>query len=92
MIQSFRHKGLRRLFETGSAAGVQASHAKRLRMQLTALDTAQLIDDMDVPGFGLHPLKGTMKGRWAIPVNGNWRLTFEFRDGNVYVLDYEDYH
>jgi proteic killer suppression protein len=92
MIQSFRHKGLRRLFETGSAAGVQASHAKRLRMQLTALDTAQLIDDMDIPGFGLHPLKGTMKGRWAISVNGNWRLTFEFRDGNVYVLDYEDYH
>jgi proteic killer suppression protein len=92
MIQSFRHKGLRRLFETGSAAGVQASHAKRLRMQLTALDTAQSIDDMDIPGFGLHPLKGTMKGRWAISVNGNWRLTFEFRDGNVYVLDYEDYH
>ena len=92
MIQSFRHKGLRRLFETGSAAGAQASHAKRLRMQLTALDTAQSIDDMDIPGFGLHPLKGTMKGRWAISVNGNWRLTFEFRDGNVYVLDYEDYH
>jgi proteic killer suppression protein len=92
MIQSFRHKGLRKLFETGSAAGVQASHAKRLRLQLTALDTAHVIDDMDIPGFGLHPLKGTMKGRWAISVNGNWRLTFEFRDGNVYVLDYEDYH
>ena len=92
MIQSIRHKGLRKLFGTGSAAGVQASHAKRLRMQLTALDTAQLIDDMDIPGFGLHPLKGAMKGRWAISVNGNWRLTFEFRDGNVYVLDYEDYH
>ena len=92
MIQSIRHKGLRKLFETGSAAGVQASHAKRLRLQLTALDTAHVIDDMDIPGFGLHPLKGTMKGRWAISVNGNLRLTFEFRDGNVYVLDYEDYH
>lgn len=92
MIQSFRHKGLRILFETGSAVGVQTSHAKRLRMQLTALDTAHTIDDMDIPGFGLHPLKGAMRGRWAVSVNGNWRLTFEFKDGNAYVLDYEDYH
>jgi toxin HigB-1 len=91
MIHSFRHKGLRRLFETGSAAGVQASHAKRLRLQLAALDTAHTISDMDIPGFALHPLKGAMRGRWAISVNGNWRLTFEFRDGNAYVLDYEDY-
>lgn len=92
MIKSFRHKGLRKLFETGSAAGIQASHAKRLRMQLAALDTAQSVDDMDLPGFALHPLKGEMRGRWAISVNGNWRLTFEFQDGNAYVLDYEDYH
>ncbi len=91
MIQSFRHKGLRKLFETGSAAGIQASHAKRLRLQLTALDTAQVIEDMDVPGFALHPLKGAMRGRWSISVNGNWRLTFEFKDGNTYVLDFEDY-
>lgn len=92
MIKSFRHKGLRRLYETGSTSGVQAAHAKRLRMQLIALDTAQSIEDMDVSGFRLHPLKGEMKGRWSIWVNGNWRLTFEFREGNAYVLDYEDYH
>ena len=92
MIQTFRHKGLRRLFESGSAAGVQASHARRLRLQLSALDTAHVIDDLDLPGFGLHPLKGPMRGRWAISVNGNWRITFEFKDGNAYVLDYEDYH
>ena len=92
MIQSFLHKGLRKLFETGSTAGVQASHAKRLRFQLTALDTAQKIEDMDISGFRLHPLKGEMKGRWSISVNGNWRLTFEFKDGNAYVLNYEDYH
>ena len=92
MIKSFRHKGLRKLFETGSTAGVQASHAKRLRLQLAALDTAQVIDDMDLSGFALHPLKGEMRGRRAISVNGNWRLTFEFQDGNAYVLDYEDYH
>jgi len=76
----------------GNASGVQASHAKRLRVQLAALDTAQSIEDMDVPGFRLHPLKGAMRGRWSIWVNGNWRLTFEFQDGNAYVLDYEDYH
>ncbi len=92
MIKSFRHKGLRKLYETGGTSGVQAGHAKRLRMQLAALDTAQTVEDMDIPGFRLHPLKGPMRGRWSISVNGNWRLTFEFRDGNAYVLDYEDYH
>lgn len=61
-------------------------------MQLAALDTAQTLDDMDVPGFRLHPLRGPMSGRWAITVNGNWRITFEFRDGDAFGLDYEDYH
>lgn len=92
MIQSFRHKGLRRFFESGSAAGIQPKHAKRLRMLLVALDTSSTIDDMDVPGFKLHQLKGQEKGRWSVWVNGNWRVTFEFREGHAYVLDYEDYH
>lgn len=92
MIKSFRHKGLPRLFETGSTSGVQANHAKRLRMQLAALDTAQTIDDMDIAGFRLHALKGELRGRWSISVSGNWRITFEFRDGNAYIADYEDYH
>jgi proteic killer suppression protein len=92
MIQSFRHKGLRRFYETGSLAGIQPQHAKRLRMQLAALDTAHVMDDMNIAGFRLHALKGAEKGRWSIWVNGNWRLTFEFRDGHAYVLDYEDYH
>ena len=92
MIQSFRHKGLRRFFETGSVAGIQADHAKRLRMQLAALDTAQTVQDMDVPGFRLHPLKGADRGRWSIWVNANWRVTFEFLEGNARAVDYEDYH
>ncbi len=92
MIESFRHKGLRKLFEKGDVSGVQVSHVKRLRLQLAALDTARSIEDMDIPGFRLHPLKGQMHGRWSVTVNGNWRMTFEFRDGNAYVLDYEDYH
>ena len=92
MIASFRHKGLKKYFESGSFAGIQPTHAKRLRMQLTALDTAHTIDDMDIPGFRLHLLKGSDKERWSIWVNGNWRITFEFQDGNAFVLDYEDYH
>lgn len=92
MIKSFRHKGLKRFYESGSAAGIQPPHARRLRMQLAALDTAHRIEDMDVPGFRLHPLKGAEKGRWSVWVNGNWRLTFEFLNGDAHVLDYEDYH
>jgi len=61
-------------------------------MQLIALDTATTPEDMDIPGFSLHPLKGSEKGRWSIWVNGNWRVTFEFREGNAYILNYEDYH
>ena len=92
MIKSFKHKGLQRFYESGSAAGIQPSHKPRLRLQLAALDTATVIDDLDIPGFRLHPLKGKLKGRWSISVSGNWRVTFELRDGNTYVLNYEDYH
>ena len=92
MIKSFRHKGLRRFYETGSTAGIQVSHRKRLRILLVALDTAAAIEDMDVPGFRLHPLKGDRKGLWSVSMSGNWRITFAFKDGNAYVVDYEDYH
>ena len=73
-------------------AGVQTAHVNRLRMQLIALDTAKEINDMDILGFKLHPLKGKYKDRWAVSVTGNWRVTFEFREGHAFVLDYEDYH
>jgi proteic killer suppression protein len=92
LIKSFRHKGREKFFETGNAAGIQTHHARRLIMQLAALDSAELVDDMDIPGFKLHPLKGDLRGRWSISVSGNWRLTFVFLDGNAEVLDYEDYH
>jgi toxin HigB-1 len=92
MIQSFRHKGLKKFFASGSVAGIQPRHTKRLRMLLVALDTAQSVEDMNVPGFRLHPLKGTERGRWSVWVDGNWRLTFEFKNGHSHILDYEDYH
>ena len=92
MIVSFRHKGLKRFYESGSTAGIQPAHEKRLRLQLVALDTAVSIEDMDIPGFRLHPMKGSRKGIWAISVSGNWRITFRFEDGNAYIVNYEDYH
>ena len=91
MIKSFRHKGLQRFYETGSKSGIQAKHESRLRLQLAALDSAQHIDDMEIPGYRLHKLKGRQKQRWSIWVSGNWRLTFEFVAGDVHILDYEDY-
>jgi proteic killer suppression protein len=92
MIKSFKHKGLEKFYDSGSTKGIQANHAKKLRMQLAALDTAQSIDDMDIPGYRLHQLTGDRKDIWSITVNANWRLTFEFEAGNVYILNYEDYH
>lgn len=92
MIKSIKHKGLKLFFETGSTSGIQSKHAKRLRMQLTALSTAIDIGDINLPGYGLHELKGSRAGIWSISVSGNWRLTFEFLNGHVYLLNYEDYH
>lgn len=92
MIKSFKHKGLRKFFEKGDCSGIQPKHDKKLRLQLAALDTATVIEDMDLPGYNLHPLKGQRKDCWSISVNGNWRITFEFEDGDAYIVNYEDYH
>ena len=92
MIKSFSHKGLQKFYETGSVAGIQPGHKKKLRLQLVALDTAQTMEDMDIPGFRLHPLKGKRKDFWALDVSGNWRMTFWFKDGNAHIVNYEDYH
>jgi proteic killer suppression protein len=59
---------------------------------LQALHTATVIDDMDLPGWRLHPLKGNLAGLWAVNVSGNWRVVFQFKDGHAYAVDYEDYH
>ncbi|MDR9839711.1 MULTISPECIES: type II toxin-antitoxin system RelE/ParE family toxin [Herbaspirillum] len=92
MIKSFRHKGLHRFFETGSKAGIQAAHATKLRLQLAALDQAVQPEDLSAPSWGLHPLKGDLKGHWAITVNGNWRLIFAFEGADAILVDYLDYH
>ena len=92
MIKRFRHKGLKRFFETGSKIGIQVDHVPRLSQQLAALDEADLVEDMDQPGWNLHSLKGDLDGHWSVKVNGNWRMTFVFEDGDAYVVDYHDYH
>lgn len=92
MIKSFKHKGLERFYQTGSTKGIQSAHSKKLRMQLAALDSAYSIEDLDIAGYRLHQLKGKRKKIWSITVNANWRITFEFSDGNVYIVNYEDYH
>jgi toxin HigB-1 len=92
MILTFIHKGLEEFFLTGSKKGIIPSHHKKLRLQLSALDTASQITDMNIPGWDLHELQGDRRGVWSIKVNGNWRVTFKFVDGNVEVVNYEDYH
>lgn len=92
MIKTFAHKGLAEFYAIGSRAGIIPSHARRLGDQLAALDTATQIGDMSVPGWRLHQLTGDQAGRWSITVRANWRITFEFRGGDAYIVDYEDYH
>lgn len=92
MIKSFKHKGLERLFTKGSASGVQADYAPRITLMLDAIDVAEQVKELDMPGFRLHRLKGDKRNLWSVRVSANWRITFEFEDGAAYILDLEDYH
>ena len=92
MIQSYRHKGLRLFAETGLKAGIQPAHAKRLRILLTALDVASKPADLNAPGYGLHPLHGSLEGHWAVRVSGNWRLTFAFTGEDAILVDHQGDH
>lgn len=92
MIVSFRHKGLEEFFRTGSTRGIQAMQSAKLSRILFALDVASSIDELLLPSFKTHPLKGELKGHWSIWVNGNWRITFRFTEGDVELVNYLDYH
>ena len=92
MTIAFRHKGLEVFYRTGSTRGIQAAHANKLRRILALLDTAKSPQDMSVPSFKLHPLKGELAEHWSVRVNGNWRVTFRFTDFGVELVDYQDYH
>jgi proteic killer suppression protein len=92
MIRSIRHKGLKRLHEDDDPRGVIGEHAEKLRDILARLDAASAAADMDLPGFRLHPLKGELKGFWAVTVRANWRVIFRFADRDAQDVDYVDYH
>ena len=92
MIKSFKHKGLKKLFESGHTSGVNPQHVERLRRILALLETAETVDDMDLPGLNLHNLKGKKRDALAVKVSGNWRITFRIKNGDVLEVNYEDYH
>jgi proteic killer suppression protein len=92
MIQSIRHKGLKRLYEDDDPRGVIGEHAEKLRDILARLDAAASVADMDLPGFRLHPLKGDRNGFWAVVVRANWRVIFRFAGHDALDVDYVDYH
>jgi len=92
MIQSFRHKGLQLFFEKGNYSKIQPDHRKKIRLILTMLHAAKVIHDMNFPGSKLHALTGELKSFWSVSVSGNWRIIFRFEDGDIFDVDYLDYH
>ncbi len=92
MIKNFIHKGLEKFFTKGSKAGIQARHARRIRLILAQLNQAKAVEDMDIPTLALHQLKGNRKGIFAVTVQANWRITFRFIKGDAEIVNYEDYH
>ena len=92
MIKKFKHKGLKQLFTTGVSTGVNPKHVARLRKITALLETAETLEDMSLPGLGLHQLKGSRQETWAVNVSGNWRITFKIQKGDVFDVNYEDYH
>ena len=92
MILSFRHKGLKRLYDKGLPSGVPAEQIGKLQRILAVLDAAEIPADLNLPGYGLHPLKGDRRGRWSVRVTGNWRVTFRIEERAVHDVDLVDYH
>lgn len=92
MIKKFRHKGIERFFRKGDARGIQAQHAARITRILDLLDDASAVEQLNIPGYYLHPLKGDRKGGWAMTVSGNWRITFRFESEDAVDVNLEDYH
>ena len=92
MIKSFAHKGLEKFFLDGVKKGIQAKHAQKLADLLDRLSASSAVKDMNFPGSGLHQLKGNLRGYWSVKVSGNWRLIFQFKNGDAFDVDYVDYH
>ena len=92
MIKQFKHKGLELFFNSGSKKGIIPTHSDKIARILDRLDASTSPQDMDLPGYGLHELKGKDKETFSVWVNGNWRITFKFIGEDAYIVDYKDYH
>ena len=92
MIESFKSKGLQLFFEKGDHSKIKSDHRKRIRLILTLLQAASEVTDMNFPGSDFHALKGNYQDFWSVKVSGNWRIIFRFKNGNVFDVDYLDYH
>lgn len=92
MIKSFRYKGIERFFLKDDARGIPPKSASRIERILDRLDASMKADDMNLPGFRFHALKGAMKGRYAVSISGNLRITFEMEGEDALHVDLEDYH
>ena len=92
MIQSFRHKDLQKYFKKGDFSKIQPTHRKKIRLILSLLNAVTEIRDMNFPGSNLHKLSGDFDNFWTVSVSGNWRIIFKFEDGDVFDVDYLDYH
>ena len=92
MISSFRHKGLKRLYEQDDARGLNAQHAEKIALILTSMDAAETIEAMNLPSFRLHKLAGDLAGFWSVTVRANWRIIFRFENGTAADVDLVYYH
>ena len=91
MIRGFRHKGLKRLFESGERKGLRADQIEKIENILAVLNHARKPSDIDLPGFRLHPLKGNLRGFWSVAVQANWRVIFRFEQGDAYDVDLDNH-
>jgi len=92
VIRTFRHRGLKRLFQQGDPSKVRADQVSRIADVLAHLDRARHPSDLDLPGYRLHPLKGDLKGLWSVTISGSWRIVFRLEDGDGFDVDLVDYH
>jgi proteic killer suppression protein len=92
MIASFRHRGLKRFFEEGDPRKLAPDMVDRIKAILARLHQAEVIEDMNIHSYRLHPLKGSRKGEWGLTVRANWRITFRFEEGYAFDVNLEDYH
>ena len=92
MIKSYKHKGLKEVFDKGKSKKINSQHWARIAEMLDELDAATIAEDMDMPGYDFHGLKGKRQNDWSVAVRANWKITFRFEDGNAYIVNYEDYH